>query len=149
MYELKFLFGILMDRSEIPRGPDVNRDVSRSRSQVIRSYWVHLWCSPSAGCNQSAGRLYKGWLQFPLLNKLCVFRESTPSAGSHKLDGYGFYSHRHLLVCSLWPFCDLCSANRWPLAFRFCFLGKCNGDQWVFLTSDFWRCVRLKFVAEL
>ena len=26
----------------------------------IRRYWVQLWRSPSAGCNQSAGRLYKG-----------------------------------------------------------------------------------------
>ena len=47
-------------RSEHPQVPDVNRDFSRSRSQVIRSYWVHLWCSPSAGCHQSAGRWYKG-----------------------------------------------------------------------------------------
>ena len=50
---------VVMDRSEIPRDPDVNRDFSRSRSQVIRSCRVHLWCSPSAGCNQSSGRLDK------------------------------------------------------------------------------------------
>ena len=30
------------------------RDFSGSRSQVVRIHWVQLWCSPSAGCNQSA-----------------------------------------------------------------------------------------------
>ena len=32
---------------------------SRASSQVITSYWVHQWCSPSADCNRKAGRLYK------------------------------------------------------------------------------------------
>ena len=61
------------------QGPDVNLDF-RPRWQVIRSYWVHLWCSPSAGCNQSAGRLYEE-VTVSLLSLFCVFRESTPPVG--------------------------------------------------------------------
>ena len=49
-----------------PQGPGVNSDLSRSRSQVIRST-----CDPSAGCNQSPGRLYKG-AAAPQLRWLCV-----------------------------------------------------------------------------
>ena len=54
---------IVMDRSEIPQDPDVNRDFSWSSSQVIRSYWVHLWCSPSAGCVFSGNQHHQlGWV---------------------------------------------------------------------------------------
>ena len=62
--------------------PAVNRDFPRSASQVIRSYWKHLWCSRSAECNQSAGSLYNGGeLQFLPLSGLCDFREWIPSVG--------------------------------------------------------------------
>ena len=64
-------YGQMRDSSHSSQGPDVNRHFSRSKSQEIRSHWVHLWCSPSAGCCQSAGRHYHGAV-------LCVFRESTP-----------------------------------------------------------------------
>ena len=46
---------------------NVNRGFSRSRWQVMRSYWLHLWCV----------RLYQG-AAVPLLRWLCVFRELTP-----------------------------------------------------------------------
>ena len=58
-----------------------DQSFSRSRSQVIRIYWVHLCCSPSAGCSQSAGRFYQR-AAVHLLRWSCVFRESTPSVGS-------------------------------------------------------------------
>ena len=62
--------------------PAVNRDFPRSASQVIRSYWKHLWCSRSAEWNQSAGSLYNGGeLQFLLLSGLCAFREWIPPVG--------------------------------------------------------------------
>lgn len=115
------------DRSEIPRGPDVNCDFLRFMSQVIRRYWMNLWCSPSAGCSQSDGRRYKV-IAVHLLRWSCVFKESTPSVGSLISDSrftfgcvvhfqwvaVGFISHCHLLDTKepvlLWPFYDLCSA---------------------------------------
>ena len=63
----------IMDRSKIP-----HRAFSRSRSQVVGSHWVQLWCS---GFNQSDGSLYEG-VAVRLLCWLRVFRESTPSLGS-------------------------------------------------------------------
>ena len=72
---------LLWTEQRFPWGSDVNRDFSRASSQVIRSYWAHLWCSPSAGCNQSSGSLYKSAAVL-LFRWLCVFRESTPSDGS-------------------------------------------------------------------
>ena len=50
-------------------------------SQVIRSYWVHLWCSPSAGCNQWAGRFYQR-AAVHVLSLTFASRESPPSVGS-------------------------------------------------------------------
>ena len=58
-------------RTEIFRGPVVNRGFLRSRSQVIKNYWVD-WCSPSTDCNQSAGQLYEGFA-VPLLSWLWVY----------------------------------------------------------------------------
>ena len=81
---IKGIFTILkncLDKSDSPEVLMWTGDFSRSRWQVIRSYWVHLWCSPSAGCNQSAGRWYQGAAAL-LLRWMCVFRESTPSVGS-------------------------------------------------------------------
>ena len=53
-------------------GPDVKKDFSRGSSQVIRSYWAHLRCSPSAGCHQSAEGVYIRVLQFSCSDG-CVF----------------------------------------------------------------------------
>ena len=69
------------DGSQIPSRSWCETDFSGSTSQVIRSCWVHLWCSPSAGCNQSAGRLYERAAAH-LLRWSCVVRESTTSVGS-------------------------------------------------------------------
>ena len=99
MYELKFLFGIVVDRSEIPRGPDVNRDVSRSRSLVIRSYWVHLWCSPSAGRNQSAGRLYKRAADSPAQLVLCSQSQHHQLALFNWMDVGFIFSAAFWFVC--------------------------------------------------
>ena len=68
-----------MDRSKFPQGPHVNRDLSRSRSQVIRSYWVHLWCSPSAGCTQWRWQTIKGVCSSPAQLVVCVQRVGTIS----------------------------------------------------------------------
>ena len=81
----------------------LNRDFSGSRSHVIRSFRVHLWCSPSAGCSQSAGRRYKE-AAVPLLSWLCVFGESTPSVGSVRfLLGWVFE-----ILFVLASFCTFC-----------------------------------------
>ena len=66
-------------RSEIP--PKV-----RLWTGILPRIWVaghqeHLWCSPSADCNQSAERLHEVGGCEPLFSWLCVFRESTPSIG--------------------------------------------------------------------
>ena len=52
-------------RSEIPRGPDVSRDSSGSRSGAIRSCRAHLWCSTSSDCSQAAGQF--PFTLFPIL----------------------------------------------------------------------------------
>ena len=52
-------FQVCETDQRFPKGPDVDRDFSGSRSQVVQSCWVHLWCSPSGVCSQSAGRLHK------------------------------------------------------------------------------------------
>ena len=63
---------IVMDWWEIPQGPDLNRDFSRSRSQVIRSYCMHRWCFLSCLQSVSWEAMYiTGW-QFPLLRWSCV-----------------------------------------------------------------------------
>ena len=71
-----------MDRDQ--RFPKVLKwtESSRASLQVIRSYWAHLWCSPSADCTQTAGGLYEG-VAVPLLSG-CV------SSGSQ---------HNQLVLC--------------------------------------------------
>ena len=91
----------------------------------IRCYWLHLWCSPSAGCSQSAGRLYKRDAVSSAQLVVCFQRVNTISwlssfsvflpdqwlplhlsfFGSflsfayliESVGGYGFYSHHDFL----------------------------------------------------
>ena len=76
-----------------------------SGSQVMRSYWVHLWCSPSADWNQSARRLYIiGGLYLPCsVGCLC-------SGSQHK-------------IWSEWIFHILCFPRALCLPLHLCFLG--------------------------
>ena len=91
-----------MERSQIARGPGVNWGLSRSRSQVIRSYWVHLWCSPSAGCNQSVGSLYNG-APVPLLRWLCVFRGVNTITRLSAFSVWGENLGRVFEISFFWP----------------------------------------------
>lgn len=92
-----------MDRDQ--RFPKVLLWAEISGSQVIRSYWVLLWCFPSADWNQSARRLYIiGGLYLPC-SVGCV------SSGSQ---------HKIWIECFIHTFCfprALC------LPLHLCFLG--------------------------
>ena len=114
VYLLSTILKYCWTDQRFPQGPDEKGGFLRSRWQVIRIYWVHLWCSPSAGCSQSAGRLNQGAAVL-LLRLFCVFRESTPSVGSLQFL-FGVKSGS-----SVWAFFLLASF------YTFCF----PPDQWL------------------
>ena len=120
-----------MDRSQIPQGPDLKRDYSRSGLQVIRCYWVHLWWSPSAGCNQSSGSLYSG-VVVPLFRWLCV-------SGSQHISWLSVWGENMGWEClsflSFGHFYTFCLALHQWLPLHLCFFLLFN----VFFFNHFYR----------